>query len=88
VRQDPEHFGDQELVLVYIAKRLKEAKSLEDFLTKSEIDYLVEPDEYIGGTLFRRQLVGAFFYVTPEQESKVRELMPSGGFKPWVPQPD
>jgi len=86
VRQEPDHFGDQELVLVYIAERLKEALALEELLTKSEVDYLVEPDQYVTGTIFRRELTGAFFYVAPEQDASVRQLMAGGGYKPWVPE--
>jgi hypothetical protein len=86
VRQGPDHFEDQELALVYIAKRLKEAQSLEDYLSKSGVDYLVEPDRFMGGTIFRRELIGAFFYVTPEAEVHVRQLLATGGFKPWNPE--
>lgn len=86
MRQEPEYFEDQELALVYIAKRLKEAQSLEDYLSKSGIDYLVEPDRFMGGTIFRRELIGAFFYVTPKDEARVRQLLPTGGFKPWNPE--
>ena len=86
MRQEPEHFGDQDLTLIYIAKRLKEAQALEALLTQSTIDYLVEPDRYLGGTLFRRELVGAFFYITPEDEEQARRQMSAGGFKPWEPE--
>lgn len=86
MRQGPDYFADQELALVYIATRLKEAQSLEDYLTKANVDYLVEPDRYLGGTIFRRELMGAFFYVMPVDEERVRQMMPAGGFKPWKPQ--
>jgi hypothetical protein len=46
VRQDPDHFGDQELNLVYVAKKLSEALRLEKLLTDAGLDYLVEPDKY------------------------------------------
>lgn len=33
MQRAPEHFGDQELTLIYIAKRLTEALRLENLLT-------------------------------------------------------
>ena len=65
MRREPEFFGDEEMVLVYIAKRLDEALALEDLLTKAEIDYAVEADRYKGGVMFMRERVGAFFYRYP-----------------------
>jgi hypothetical protein len=83
MRREPDFFGDQDLPLVYVAKRLKEALRLEKFLTDAGLDYLVEPDKYSGGVIFRSERVGAFFYVAPEQEQAVKEAMLHGGFKPY-----
>jgi hypothetical protein len=83
MRQEPEFFGDIDLPLIYIAKKLEEALRLEHFLTESGIDYLVEPDKYSGGVIFRSERVGAFFYVAPEMEERVRELMAGWGFKAY-----
>lgn len=83
MRREPDFFGDEELVLVYIAKRLEEALALEDLLTRAEIDYVVEADHYKGGVIFMRERVGAFFYVLPEAETRVRETMAGGGYKPF-----
>ena len=33
MRREPDHFGDQDLSLVYIAKKLKEALGVETLLT-------------------------------------------------------
>jgi hypothetical protein len=83
MRQQPEFFGDDvELVLVYIAKKLKEALALEALLTESGLDYLVEPDTYSGGVIFRTQRTGAFFYVSPDDQFRVRTLLMSSGYKP------
>lgn len=82
MRREPDFFGDQELALVYIAKKLKEALRLEKYLTDSGVDYLVEPDKYSGGVIFRSERVGAFFYVSPEEEQAVHDVMQRGGFKP------
>lgn len=82
-RQEPDFFGDQELNLVYVARKLKEALRLEQLLTEAGLDYLVEPDKYSGGVIFRSERIGAFFYVVPENDTLTREAMSRGGFKPY-----
>ena len=81
MRQEAEFFGDRELDLVYIAKKLKEALRLEAALTGSGVDYLVETDTYSGGVIFRSERVGAFFYVAPETAEHAREVMAEHGFR-------
>lgn len=84
MRREPDHFGDdQELELVFVAKRLKEALRLEEVFTGAGLDYLVEPDRYSGGVIFRTERVGAFFYVTPESALSAREIMTNAGFEPY-----
>jgi len=80
VRRDREHFAGQELRLIYIARKLKEALRLESVLTDAGLDYFVEPDTYRGGFLFRTERVGAFFYVAPEDDDAVSELLERRGF--------
>jgi len=79
----PEHFGDQELALIYIAKRLTEALRLENLLTESGLDYLVEPDKYSGGIIFQSERVGAFFYVAPGDEGAAKDTLSRNGFQPY-----
>jgi hypothetical protein len=86
VRQEPDHFGDRELVLLYIAKKLKEALELERLFTDAGVDYLVEPDQYSGGIIFRSERVGAFFYIDPADEAAAREVMRGGGYRPYIVQ--
>ncbi len=81
--REPDYFEDRELSLIYVAKKLKEALALEKLLTDSGVDYLVEPDRYSGGIIFRSERIGAFFYVAPEDEEKVRTIMRGGGYKPY-----
>ncbi len=83
MKQDPEFFGGQELDLVYVARRLKEALKLEALLTAAGIDYAVETDKYLGGFLFKRELIGAFFYVLPEALESARGALQANGIKPW-----
>ena len=82
MRRQPEFFGDKELMLVYIAKRLRDALRLEEVLTAAGLDYAVETDTYRGGMIFVTERVGAFFYVEPENETAARELMRTNRFRP------
>lgn len=81
MRRDPEEFGDQELELIYIARKLNESLRLEDLLTDAGIDYAVEADNYQGGVIFRSQRVGAFFYVRPESAELAKELVKNHRFR-------
>jgi hypothetical protein len=82
MRKEPEFFKDQEIELLYIAKKLGEALALEDLLTSANVDYLVETDQYFGGFIFQRVRIGAFFYVRPDAAEQARLLMRSNGYKP------
>jgi hypothetical protein len=83
LRRDPDFFGEQELNLVYIARRLKDALHLEKLLSDAGVDYLVEPDKYSGGVIFRSERVGAFFYVAPESDAAARGVMQREGIAPY-----
>src|ERR1700722_12167052 len=75
MKQDAAFFEGKQPVLIYIAKKLKEALRLEATLTEAGIDYGVEADEYRGGVIFRSARVGAFFYVLPETVAVAHETM-------------
>ena len=83
MRREAEHFGERELELIYIAKRLKEALRLEDVLTQSGVDYLVETDKYRGGVIFVSERMGAFFYVEAGALEPARAVMRAAGFVVW-----
>jgi hypothetical protein len=72
----------QELTLIYIAKRLKEALALEEILTGAGLEYDVRPDTYRGGIIFVSERVGAFFYVAPEDVEKAHNVMREHRYKP------
>jgi hypothetical protein len=80
MRQEADFFGDREMDLVYIAKKLQEALRLESAFTEAGVDYAVEPDKYSGGVIFRSERVGAFFYVLPEAADQARQVMLQHGF--------
>ena len=84
MKQDPAFFGERELALIYIAKKLREALALEKLLTEAGIDYLVEPDRYRGGIIFQTERIGAFFYVDPGHDEPVRALLLSNGYRPYT----
>ena len=81
MRREADFFGDGELDLVYIAKKLQEAIRLESVFTESGVDYAVEPHKYSGGVIFRSERVGAFFYVLPEASEQARLVMREHGFR-------
>jgi hypothetical protein len=81
MRRDPEYFGERELDLLYIGKRLKDALRLEDLLTREGVEYAVETDTYEGGVVFLSERTGAFFYVLPDDLLGARELLAANGFR-------
>jgi hypothetical protein len=83
VRRDPEFFGDAELDLIYIAKKLKDALRVEELFTDSGVDYLVETETYTGGVMFRTERVGAFFYIAPGAREAVAPILAGDGFEPY-----
>jgi hypothetical protein len=83
MRQTPEFFGETELSLLYIAKKLKEALKLEEILTAADIDYAVETDTYRGGIIFASERVGAFFYVNPDGLNEARNVLVENSYKPY-----
>jgi hypothetical protein len=87
MKQDATYFEGHEPVLVYIAKKLKDALRLEDVLTTAGIDYGVEADEYRGGVIFRSVRTGAFFYVLPDMVDAVHRVMRSNNYQPYIGDP-
>lgn len=83
MRRDPGYFGDEELSLLYIAKKLREAIALEETLSKFNIEYLVEPDTYRGGIIFASERIGAFFYVAPQHLESAQAVLREHRYKPY-----
>jgi hypothetical protein len=83
MKQEASFFEGREAVLIYIAKRLKDALRLESVLTESGMDYGVEADEYRAGVVFRSVRAGAFFYVLPGTVDAAHEIMRRNGYKPY-----
>ena len=83
MRREAEFFGDVDLSLLYVAKKLKEALALEEVLTKADVEYLVEPDTYRGGIIFVSERIGAFFYVPPEGLVSAQSVLRAHKYKPY-----
>lgn len=84
MRQEADYFEGKEPVLIYIAKRLKDALKLEAIFTEAGLDYGVEADEYRGGVIFRAVRAGAFFYVLPDTLELAHDVMRRHGYRPYV----
>jgi len=82
MKQDASFFEGKEPVLVYIARRLRDALKLETLLTAAGLDYGVEADHYTGGIIFRSQRIGAFFYVLPDSVAAAHQVMEANGYRP------
>jgi len=84
MKRDASYFENKDPVLIYIAKKLRDALRLESVLTGAGVDYGVETDEYSGGVVFKSVRAGAFFYVLPETVEAAHAAMREHGFKPQV----
>lgn len=67
---------------IFIARKLRQAKALEALFQSAGIEYDVEPDEYMGGIVFRTMRTGAFFYVDEETRERASAVMVEHGFTP------
>jgi hypothetical protein len=86
MKQDASFFDGYEPILIYIARRLKDALRLESIFTACGVDYGVEADEYRGGILFVRTRIGAFFYVRPDAVAQAHQVMVRNGYRPAPPE--
>ncbi len=84
MRQNVDFFGGVDLVLLFIAGRLKEAKALEAVLDQTGVNYLIETDTYRGGFIFVSERIGAFFYCREEDAEAARTALQAAGYKPYM----
>lgn len=82
MKQDASFFIGKEPVLVYIAKRLKEALRVEALFTERGINYGVEADRYRGGIIFQSDRIGAFFYVLRDAAEAAHFVLRANGYAP------
>ncbi len=81
MRRDADFFGDRELVLIYMARRLKHALAVEKIFEQCGLDYFIETGPYQSGLLFPTARTGVFFYTTQEEEDRARQLLSERGYK-------
>ena len=84
MRQEASFFDGKEPILIFIAKKLRDALRLESVFTEAGLDYGVEADEYRGGVIVRSVRAGAFFYVLPNAVEAAHAVMLRHGFKPHI----
>ncbi len=85
MRRESEFFGDRELILIYMARRLKHALAVEKIFGEAGLDYFLETAQYQSGLLFLSTKVGVFFYTTPEEATRARSLLTERGYKVYDP---
>ena len=85
MRRENDYFGELELDLIYMARSLRDALRLEELLTNTGIDYLVETGTYTGGFFLKRDLTGAYFYVAPKDLELARDTLQKNGRKVYLP---
>jgi len=83
MRREPDFFGEQELVLVFMARRLKHALAVEKMFSDCGLDYALETAPYQSGLLFRSSRMGVLFYIPPETEGQARALLLERGYKAY-----
>ena len=84
---DSDDHDDPELVRVFIASTMAEARAAEAVLTAGDIAYEVQA-EPLGRTLFGSPRNTAVFYVSPEVATTCVNLLVAGGLEFGVIRPD
>jgi hypothetical protein len=83
MRREPEFFKEEEIELIYIAKKLADALAVEELFTSFDVDYVVQTSEYYSGMIFQKLRTGAFFYVDREWVKYTRQLLEQNGRKAY-----
>ena len=78
-RVESETLADRDLIEVFIARTLDEARRVEGLLTDRGVDYVVQV-ELFGRTLFGSPRYGAMFYVTVGQAQYCRSALAAADF--------
>ncbi len=83
VRREPDFFGDQELVLIFAARRLRDAIAVEQIFDDGGVDYVLETAPYESGLVFRSTKIGVFFYIPSQESGRASELLGNRGYKSY-----
>ena len=81
MKRDEDYFGEEELELVHISRKLREARAVEALLTELEIDYLAEARTFRTTLLLVIPVdrIGAYFYVRIPEAPGCRETLTARG---------
>ncbi len=82
-RVESETLADRDLIEVFIARTLDEARRVEGLLTDRGVDYAVQVEQF-GRTLFGSARYGAMFYVTVGQAKYCRSALAADGFEQGI----
>lgn len=77
-RVEPEQLRDAERIVV--ARSLRLALRLEEWLTAASVDYAVQVESIGRSLLFRTERMGAVFYVNAGQATYCRDQLTAAGF--------
>lgn len=78
--QDPER--------IFIARTVRQARTVEGLLTEAGVDYVVQVEPYSRSILFGTIRHGAAFYVAAAQAAHCRERLMRAGFGKGVVESD
>lgn len=79
-RIDAAEWEDRQSELIFIARRVREAKRVEVLLTKEGVDYAIAFEPFLHGGIFGVvTLTGVGFYVLSGQAAYCRELLGQHG---------
>jgi hypothetical protein len=84
MRREPEFFKEEQIELIYIAKKLADALAVEELLTSFDVDYIVQTSEYYSGMIFQKLRTGAFFYIDKEWVKYTKQLLEQNGRKAYA----
>ena len=79
MKLDPEAIPDAEQI--FLARKLREAREVENLLTEAGIDYAVEVEAYARSFLFGSIRYGAAFYVASTEAANCRQRLLHAGFE-------
>ena len=82
-RVEKEHWDGKEVSLLAFAKKLRDAKKIEETLNNFGVDYLVELGEYTNfmSIIFGSKRTGVFFYVLSDNLQYGIEILEKNNLK-------
>ena len=77
-----DEFSGGEVIEVYVAGRLAEAQLIEELFNGHTVEYVVNLEAYLAGTVFGvSEYAGVAFYVSVEHAEFCRRILREAGFE-------